>query len=367
MAFDTKLPDVGKKLPVKSMLSGIDLLYTKRVFTPHPSMNRLLLPLLLCSIFTQAQNILRVNNNVGVNAPYTTIASAIAAAGVNDIIMVEGSITAYDNITITKKVNIIGPGYFLLENLDLQGSPSSASLTSITLAAGSDGSSFYGLNVTGGFSNGDNVATNNVVISNCRIGGLTLSGDSNNFFISGCYIVGSLVFSNLSEYTGTIVSNNYIGGFGQGSGTTLVTLTQNVIAGGISAGFNCDIRNNIFTGNSFGGLNGSVIKNNVFTVTQASLAGAGATVDNTNVFSAVTTNLFVGLTGNTTDTQWKLKTGTPAIGAGVNGEDCGMYGGNNPYRPSGIQVGQPTINSFTTPASVQQNGTLNVKVSAKVN
>jgi len=330
-------------------------------------MKRLLLPLLLCSFLSQAQNILRVNNNVGVNAPYTTISAAIAAAGVNDIIMVEGSIVAYDNITVNKKVTIVGPGYFLLENLNLQGSPSSASLSTISIAAGSDGASFYGLNITGNIGNADNVPSNGLTVSNCRIGALTLSGTVNNFFLTGCYIVNNLVFSNLSQFTGAIVSNNYMGGFGQGSITTLVTLTQNVIAGGISAAFNCDIRNNIFTGTSFGGLNGSVVKNNVFTVTQASLSSSGATVDNTNVFSALTTNLFIGLSGNTTDTQWKLKAGSPALGAGISGVDCGMYGGNTPYRPSGIQVGQPTITNFTTPASVQQNGTLNVKVSAKVN
>jgi len=61
-------------------------------------MNRLLLPFLLFSYLTQAQNILRVNNNVGVNTPFTTISAAIAAAGVNDIIMVEGSTVVYDNI-----------------------------------------------------------------------------------------------------------------------------------------------------------------------------------------------------------------------------------------------------------------------------
>jgi len=329
-------------------------------------MNRLLLPLLLISFLSQAQNILRVNNNVGVNAPYTTISAAIAVAGVNDIIMVEGSTLVYDNITVNKKVTIVGPGYFLVENLNLQGNPLSASLASLTLEAGSDGSSFFGMNITGGIGIADNVPANNLTISNCRIGALTLSGTVNNFFLNGCYIVNNLVFSNLSQFTGVIVSNNYMGGFGQG-GASLVTLTHNVIGLGISAAFNCDIRNNIFMGTSFSGLTGSVVKNNVFTVTQASLSSSGAPVDNTNVFSALTTNLFIGLSGNTTDTQWKLKAGSPAIGAGIAGVDCGMYGGNTPYRPSGIQVGQPTITNFTTPASVQQNGTLNVKVSAKVN
>ncbi len=331
-------------------------------------MNRLLLPLLLCSFLTQAQNILRVNNNVGVNAPYTTIASAIAAAGVNDIIIVEGSVTAYDNITITKKVNIIGPGYFLLENLNFQGSTNSASLSTISLGAGSDGSSFFGLNITGNISIADNVPSSNLTVSNCRIGALTLSGTVNNFYISGCYITNNLVFTNLSQFTGAIVSNNYISGFGQGSLTTLVNLTHNIIAGSISSSYNCDFLNNILIGqNNTSRYYNSIIKNNVFTVTQATLDGAGSPIDGTNFFSALTTDLFVGLANNTTDTQWKLKAGSPAIGAGISGVDCGMYGGNNPYRPSGIQLGQPTINSITVPASVQQNGTLNVKVSAKVN
>jgi hypothetical protein len=331
-------------------------------------MNRFLLPLLLCSFLTQAQNILRVNNNVGVNAPYTTISAAIAAAGVNDIIMVEGSILAYDNLTINKKVTIVGPGYFLLENLNLQGSHSSASLSLVSLGAGSDGSSFYGLNITGNISVPSSTVVNNLTISNCRLGAFNSNGSGNNYFISGCYITGNLIFSNLSNNTGVTLSNNYIGGFGQGGGTTLVTLTHNIIAISISSSYNCDFYNNILIGqNNTSRYYNSIIKNNVFTTTQASLAGAGSPVDGTNIFSALTTDLFIGLTGNTTDTQWKLKDGSPAIGAGISGVDCGMYGGNTPYRPSGIQLGQPTINSFTAPASVQQNGTLNVKVSAKVN
>ena len=31
-----------------------------------------------------------------------------------------------------------------------------------------------------------------------------------------------------------------------------------------------------------------------------------------------------------------LKTGSPAIGAGMNGVDCGIFGGNQPYVLSGI-------------------------------
>ena len=148
-------------------------------------MNRLLLPLLLCSVLTQAQNILRVNNNVGVNAPYTTLSAAITAAGVNDIIMVEGSTVVYDNITVNKKVTIVGPGYFLVENLNLQGNPSSASLASLTLEAGSDGSSFFGMNITGGIGLADNVPANNLTISNCASGKRRMPEEFNKCRITG--------------------------------------------------------------------------------------------------------------------------------------------------------------------------------------
>jgi hypothetical protein len=334
-------------------------------------MNRLLLPLLLCSILTQAQNILRVNNNVGVNAPYTTLAAAITAAGANDIIMVEGSLVAYADITINKKVTIIGPGYFLSENLNLQASPFlSASIATLTITTGADGSSFHGMNFTSSIGMPQGISVNNITISNSRMNAIALFGIGNNFFISGCYISNLFNFSPPATYTGTTLTNNYIGGISgtfSTSATSLVTLTQNVFGGTVGSLRNCDIRNNIFLSTISGPATGAFIKNNVFNGSQASLSSLDAPVDNTNVFSALTSNLFIGLTGNTTDTQWRLKAGSPAIGAGISGEDCGMYGGNTAYRPSGIQQGQPTITNFTTPASVQQNGTLNVKVSAKVN
>lgn len=341
-------------------------------FAEHAMRSLSLILLLLISSLASAQNILRVNNNVGVNAPYTTISAAIAAAGVNDIIMVEGSLVTYANFTINKKVTIVGPGYFLTENLNLQSSPVTASIATVTLAAGADGSSLYGMNVTGSIGMNFGVLINNITILNSRVNTFNLFGIGHNFFISGCYVNGAFNFATTSTYTGTTITNNYVGGSGIttfASATSLITFTQNIFNNGsIGSLHNSDVRNNIFIGGiSSGTYTGALFKNNVFTVTQASLVAAGAAVDNTNVFSATTGNLFVGLPGNTTDTQWILKTGSLAIGAGVSGEDCGMYGGNTPYRPSGIQVGQPTINSFTTPASVQQNGTLNVKVSAKVN
>jgi hypothetical protein len=70
-------------------------------------------------------------------------------------------------------------------------------------------------------------------------------------------------------------------------------------------------------------------------------------------------------TGNSTDGQWQLKTGSPAIGAGLSGEDCGIFGGNTPYHLSGLPA-TPSIYLLSSPAA--SNGpTLPVTISVKTN
>ena len=72
--------------------------------------------------------------------------------------------------------------------------------------------------------------------------------------------------------------------------------------------------------------------------------------------------VFVG-TGST-DGQWKLIAGSTAIGAGVNGEDCGMFGGSNSYVLSGLPA-IPAIYFFTAPA--EGGNQLPVKIKVKSN
>jgi hypothetical protein len=330
--------------------------------------NKICLTVLLVTFITytaQTQTVRRVSNALGAGAPYTTIQDALAAAVNGDIILVEGSPTSYTGgtISITKQVTIQGPGYFLDQNTGLQANLNEAAIASpISFNAGSAGSIIRGMR-TGGIT----INTSNITVSNnYLVGGLDMNATVNNIVISGNYVTG--IIRSFSNMTNLLIANNYAGGgisFSL-SLTTLGVVTNNIIAaGGLSYYLqNSTIENNIFltAGTAIGETLNSTIRNNVFV--SASQPGADAT----NVFGATTASLFVGLTGNTTDTQWKLKAGSPAIGAGVGGTDCGMYAGiNPPYRISGIITGQPTITNFTTPGTVPANGTLNVKVSAKVN
>ena len=103
-----------------------------------------LLLFLLISATAFAQNTLRVNNIPGINAPYTTIQAAVTAASAGDIILVEGSPTAYNvgAFDLTKKLTIRGPGYFLNENITVQANQNPATITSTSFyfSPGSDGS-----------------------------------------------------------------------------------------------------------------------------------------------------------------------------------------------------------------------------------
>lgn len=319
---------------------------------------------LLAGMAAQAQTVLRVNNTAGANAPYTTIAAAVAAAGPTDIIMVEGSLISYGSLTINKKVTIIGPGYLLTENPGLQATIFPAVLVTITLNSGAAGSSFAGLS----FSNTWNIVTNsvgNISITGCYFegcngsggGGIDLQGTASNVIIRGNYFtLGCSGITISGSYSGVIITNNLVRNTDTG-GSSVCLIANNIFYGSASLQ-NSLVSNNIFLGSGISNATGSTIKNNIF----FSAAQTGA--DATNLFNATYALLFsaVGV-----DTYWKLKAGSPAIGFGESGVDCGIYGGATPYRPSGISAGQPTITTFSSPGTVTQNGTLNVKVSAKVN
>ena len=102
---------------------------------------------------------------------------------------------------------------------------------------------------------------------------------------------------------------------------------------------NCDIRNNISSGTVFGTSNGNQSNVDMSTV-------------------------FVGPEGNSTDGQWQLKPGSPAIGAGTDGNDIGMFGGPSPYVLSGIP-GIPHIYFFSSPANGSGSSGLQVHIKAK--
>ena len=62
----------------------------------------------------------RVNNRVGIVADFTTAQAAHDGANAGDTVFFEPSPTNYGDITLTKKLILIGTGYFLDQNLETQ-------------------------------------------------------------------------------------------------------------------------------------------------------------------------------------------------------------------------------------------------------
>ncbi len=106
--------------------------------------------------------------------------------------------------------------------------------------------------------------------------------------------------------------------------------------------------------------NNSVFFNNIGDGTQFPNTGNGSN----NLQSITTTALFTSYTSGT-ETRYTLNPTGPGIGAGFNGVDCGIFGGPDPYKPSGIPP-FPTIYSLSAP-NTTTSSTLPVTISTRSN
>ena len=72
------------------------------------------LAILLCVAPIASAKIWRLDNVQ--NADFSSITTAHSSAASGDTVYVAGSVNNYGSVTLTKKLTIIGPGYFLAEN-----------------------------------------------------------------------------------------------------------------------------------------------------------------------------------------------------------------------------------------------------------
>lgn len=357
--------------------------------------------------FSTSAKIWRVNNNPTIPADFTTIQAAHDGAMANDTLHIEPSGVSYGNLTMTKKLIIIGNGYFLDENPNNQVNINHSIVGSVLMRNGSSGSKIMGLEIDYiNFQNASldpNDTSGNTYIANVtddvtiernyfksvlvNINGQVsilfetvfnsgIIGHLSNLIIRNNYIAGKIIETtqgyqeNLFQIHNLLIFNNYIQSGGIGLDITSIDCyNSGVISNNVFdyANVRCcgfTVKNNIFA-NSLsdvvlvGGNYNNTVNNNL------SLSPTGLPEGNGNQNGLDGLNIFVGSTGNSTDGQWQLKAGSPAIGAGQNGEDCGMFGGANPYKLSGLPS-VPSVYSLSAPAN--SNGDiLPVVISVKSN
>ena len=300
--------------------------------------------IMLISVSVQA-NVWRVNNRSGVDADFTSIMQAHQSSLVQngDTLYVEGSSASHGDVTLSKKLVIIGPGYFLAENPETQADHNPAVMTTLTLNPGSEGSIIKGCKMQNVIINASDIIFKSNRVKNTAVSkSVELGGNINNIIIRNNYIHQSWTAQGsktiAAEENGTnnvLIQNNYIF-----MGSTLSTRFSLFLLDGFSG----EIVNNMIYGNAI--VNNTQFHNNIF-------RRGSFSADNTNITHNIANedqfgnqngnqqnvdmdDVFVDPNGESTDGKWQLSPASPAIGAGIGGTDIGIFGGEYPYRLSGL-------------------------------
>lgn len=315
-------------------------------------------------------------NNTGGGAHFSTLSEAYTAASDGDTIYIESSSLQYTSPNMTKRLVIIGPGYFLESNPNTQANKNSARISGFTFNTGSKGSIIQGVEIVGSLNiTVDSITLKRNYIRHSSTGYKTvvLSTGTKGSIITQNYIVNSANYNGYGALTietssiGHIISNNYLVNI-SGSGGVYPALHMNSnsqaqiinnVFGSMVTILNSSFHNNILLEGPFE-FSGSVVTNNIGNSTQFPESDNLQNVDMNTIFD---------LTNPSTDGKYQLigEAGTnPAIGYGVLGEDCGIFGGSNPYVLSGIPA-LPSIYFFYAAPSASSASGLPTSIKVKSN
>jgi len=282
-------------------------------------------------------------------ADFTSVQDAIEAASDGDIIYIEGTGLEYggDGITLTKSLTFYGSGYYLLENDDTQANHHPVELDMwINIDPGAEGSQFHGIKFQGYHVY---VGTHDITIERCYIYAevrIHASEESvSNFMMKQCVVDGdvSMWTMNINSSNLMFENNIFYSGITLLSDMANYTVKNNIFIGWYSGfvGVNSVVQNNIVGG----GITSTVYNNNLV---ENNIIVAGAQMPETgsnNIGDVDFADVFIDYpSGDNTspDAMYQLKEGSVAIGHGIDGGDCGVFGGDFPYVLSGL----PSIPRF---------------------
>lgn len=348
----------------------------------------------LCLTNAAQAKIWRLNNNG--NAPIPAITSDFPSATTlqqvhdnvsvlaGDTIHIEQSPTTYGPCIFSKRLIIIGAGYFLNLNPDTQVNNSYGSIVGdLTFYnAGSASTQIYGLQVGNVY-----MGVNNLVIARCFfpsvscIIGNNTTGNLDGMSLRQCYFNGNIGATN-------IIRNN------TGTGTiTNMNIYGNIIVP-LQYGISLDTRvSGIFKNNVVSvyytclGLSGFYVVNNLTFSSQGAYAnsfvncsveynigqhavhfvtpgGSGSTFGMGNQTKTPAQIAFVA--GASSDGYYQLGAASQAIAAGKDGANCGAFAGEYAYKLSGIAP-VPNIYGLTVAPIPAGANAINVTVTAKGN
>ncbi|HKR05986.1 MAG TPA: hypothetical protein VJY62_15225 [Bacteroidia bacterium] len=321
---------------------------------------------------------------------FNTINQAVAWASVvdGDTLHIEGSQFIYGAGTITKRLVIIGPGFYLGDNPKTSNDLYSAKITRINFQAGSGGSTAIGLNIVVNTNTADGyfqIADDSITIKRCRIeraiyfhitggSGIQLVTILQNYFPDGFNITTALSVSNTGFVPPVdLIFNNNICKktllWYNSSGPWAITQCKNNIFDGPD---NLATPNLRFTTTDFSN-NILMPVNAIVDITAAPSAiayniGTQSTqfgTANNNLVEPNITSLFAGGTSN--DGYYQIQSGSQAYQNGSDGTDRGAFGGaivSSRYTLSGLAP-VPVVYEATTTSVVSAITGLPVTIKAR--
>ena len=180
------------------------------------------------------------------NADFSSFTDAHSAAVDGDTVYVAGSVQLYGSPSLTKRLTIFGPGYFLAENPKTQAKLNSAQFSTIFFSNGSEGTVVSGI-----MASDLDVRVNDVVIRRNRLTrDLIIRSSVANLIAAQNYIERNISVS--TDCSNILILNNImpdpanLGGVSvSSSASSSLELSHNVIFRNISV-HNSTITNNIF-------------------------------------------------------------------------------------------------------------------------
>ncbi len=281
----------------------------------------------------------RINHDPEAKADFLSINDAMKSADVaeGDVFYLDPGCRLSDQKITRKGVTIYGTGNNFEEENPILSGETKISAASVTL---------IGIRFNGDISAGGSSCTNH------RIERCVVKGDINsvyNSLIQNCYIMGFLSIYNNSKIYNNIMEleSDYNGSGVRCSSSFLYNNTiiykDRYDCSPVSAN-NSTIKNNIIIN-----INGRVESDGTTyyqrTIDGTSISDGNNIVNNVlstdeaNKFADYPTNKFIGnlpltdifVCEGEEGEYYRLKEGSPAIGAGATGNDCGAYGGERPY------------------------------------
>lgn len=326
-----------------------------------------------------------VDNKTNAVAMYTSLQDAVDAASAGDVILVAGSPTLYGDVTIDKQLSVIGAGYQYVSVQ--QGYYSRVGNITLTTGTSTSASSSYfsGLDRPT-FILGNNITS--ITIERCYVANVGMDSgsslDMRNSIVTGQINAGGANYnnSNPSRQVDINIYNSIIGRIDSKNELSNILIDHCLFYRAFTyfGIINAIINNSIFYGGdtqlyldrAIGcNFNHCLSYGTTGTIISGTNSG-GNNINNTDPLFSNFSSTYIHQIFDKLD-DYRLQTGSPAIGAASDGTDIGIYGGSYPFPVGGegefLMAAPPQIPQIyemnIQNATVPVNGTLSVQVKAK--